>query len=346
MGGHSVTECRWRCLDNLRGQEGRDFLIDYEDRIDPELASVVCRQPDRELIDIARRRAEGAEMLRRAGKQTRAGLIWRKDYSVPGAVGDPPVRIRAYRPLGADRMLPCLYWIHGGGHISGSLDLDDALCESVVEAVGCAVVSVDWRLSPENPFPAAAEDCYAGLRWVIGNGDVVGIDVRRVVIGGSSSGGGSAAGVALMARDRHELAIAGQLLIHPMLDDRPPESPERAIRYPKVWNSASNELGWRSYLGDAYGTDEVSEYAAPARAVDVSGLPQTFIGVGELDLFVDECIAYGQRLIAAGVSAEFHVYPGATHGFSTFAPAARVSRQFIRDRNAALRRFFGLDSVD
>jgi acetyl esterase/lipase len=311
--------------------------MDYEQLIDPEIAAVLEGLESRDSLGIAERRAGVDRMAEAVRSEQPSPTVDRRDYLAPG---EPDVRVRLYRPAGSTQVLPCLYWIHGGGYISGALELDDRLCESIVDNVGCAVVSVDWRLSPENPYPAAADDCYAGLRWTVRNAGPLDLDTGRVVVGGSSSGGGSAAGLALLVRDRGEFAVRAQLLVHPMLDDRPGASALRPVTHTKVWNTPANEVGWRSYLGAAYGTDDIPAYAAPARATDLAGLPPAFICVGDLDLFLDEDLAYAARLIHAGVPVELHVYPGAPHGFMFIAPGARVSRQMAADRDAALRRFF------
>jgi acetyl esterase/lipase len=206
--------------------------------------------------------------------------------------------------------------------------------------VGCAVVSVEWRRPPEHPFPAPMDDCYAGLAWTHRHAAELGVDPARIAIGGASSGGGSAAGLALLARDRGELPVRFQLLIYPMLDDRNVTPASRALTDPRVWNRASNLIGWRAYLGDAAGTGRVSPYAAPARATDLTGLPPAYLAVGDLDLFIDEDLEYAQRLQQADVPTELHVYPGGIHAFDSYAPASALARRFAGDRDDALRRAF------
>jgi len=254
---------------------------------------------------------------------------------IPGGPGDPDVRLRVHLPLGPPTGA-VLLWIHGGGHVLGSADQDDPLLDAVVDRTGCTAVAVDWRRAPEHPYPSALEDCYTGLGALAAGrlGDVP----ARIVDAGSSSGGGLAAGLALLARDRGEHALAAQLLIYPMLDDRARTPSSRAVTDPRVWNDESNRLGWTAYLGGLSG-DAVPAYAAPARAEDLAGLPPTWIGTAELDLFRDENLEYAGRLYAAGVPTELHVYPGGVHGFELFAPEAAVSRRFTRDRDEALDRF-------
>ena len=245
--------------------------------------------------------------------------------------GDVPVRV--YQPANARPGGPAVLWVHGGGYIFGTGLDEDARLNGWADAFGCRIVSVEYRLAPEAPYPGPLEDCYTALTWMA---DELPIDRRHIVVVGQSAGGGLAAGLALLARDRGEVPLAYQLLIYPMIDDRniTPSSSLNAV----VWSPGANVLGWRAYLGDRYGTDDVPIYAAPSRATDLSGLPPTFLCVGTLDVFRDEDIAYAGRLMEAGVPTELHVYPGAPHGFEIFAPAARVSRQFESDIDDALRR--------
>jgi acetyl esterase/lipase len=222
-----------------------------------------------------------------------------------------------------------------------AVDLDDAWCSSIAAGHGCVVASVEWRRAPEHPFPAAIEDCYAGLSWLTENAAELGVDPMTIAVAGESSGGGAAAGLALLVRDRAEFEIAHQMLIYPMLDDSNSTPSSHAVTDPQLWNRTNNEIAWRAYLGPAYGTEGVSPYAAPARMADLSRVAPATMLTNELDLFVDEDITYAQRLIQAGVSTELHVYPGAPHGFHRLAPLAATSRRFIADRDAVLRRVFG-----
>ena len=315
--------------------------MDLSARMDPEVAEVFPHLPVLDLDDIPAARATMMEMLAAVNAGTPPSpKVSREDHFVPGLEGDPEVRVRHYRPVDQSEALPCLYWIHGGGHVLGQIEQDDAVMDRLVEDIGCAVVSVDWRRPPEHPFPAPMNDCYAGLSWTYENAAELQIDPNRIAIGGASSGGGSAAGLALLARDKGEIPVCFQLLIYPMLDDRNVTPASHAITDPKVWNRKSNLIGWRAYVGDAVGTDRVSPYAAPTRATDLSGLPPAFIPVGDIDLFVDEDIEYAQRLLQAGVPTELHVYVGGIHGFDLLAPASELAGRFRRDRDDALRRAF------
>jgi acetyl esterase/lipase len=307
-------------------------------RVDPEVGAVLDAVPSLDLTDIPRARKE-RERLAAAGRArwTPSGRVRTDDRWVPGWAGDPDVRVRVHRPAG-EATGAVLLWVHGGGHVLGSAEQDDPLLDGVVARTGCTALAVDWRRAPEHPYPAALHDCYAVLAAVAGGLQGIEADPGRVVVGGASSGGGIAAGLALLARDRGEHALAAQLLVYPMLDDRGLTVSSRTVTDPRVWNHDSNRIGWSAYLGDL-ARDDVPPYAAPARATDLSGLPPTWIATAELDLFRDEDLDYSRRLYEAGVPTELHVYPGCVHGFDLFAPDAGVTRRFCRDRDEACDRF-------
>lgn len=260
------------------------------------------------------------------------------EQQVPGPAGAPDVRVLVYRPKNAAHPLPALLWIHGGGYVIGSADQDDLNVKTMVDQVGCAAVSVDYRLAPETPFPGPVEDCYAALKWLYTQADELGVDGNRIAIGGASAGGGLSAGLGLLARDRGEVPLAFQLLIYPQLDDRTVTTTDpHPYTGEFIWTSDANRFGWQSLLGQEPGSPGVSPYAAAARAEDVAGLPPTYICVGALDLFLEEDIEYARRLMRAGVPTELHVYPAAYHGFDLTADA-RVTRSHARDSMDALRR--------
>jgi acetyl esterase/lipase len=265
-----------------------------------------------------------------------------EDIRVPGPAGDPDVVLRVYRPGAMSASAPVLYWMHGGGMVMGSFDMDDALLVGAVEQMGLAAVSVDYRLAPEHPDPAPVEDCYAGLVWTAANAADYGLDPQRIAVGGVSAGGGLAAGTALLARDRGGPPLRFQLLLEPMLDDRAITNSSTAYEGSVVWDRNDNRFGWTSLLGTRVGTEDVSAYAAPARATDLAGLPPAWVDVGEVETFRDESINYAQNLLTAGVSTELHVYPGAFHGFDLIAPDSVVAREAWRLRWAALARALGL----
>jgi acetyl esterase/lipase len=257
--------------------------------------------------------------------------VERTDITVPGPSGAADVRLRVHRRKGLEGNVPCLYWMHGGGYVLGAPEQDDQRFDRWCQRFGVVGVAVQYRLAPENPYPTGLEDCYAGLKWVKEHGAELGIDTGRVGIGGPSGGGGMAAALGLVVRDRAEFDIDFQLLIYPMIDDR--RTSVTANWDVPVWDTASNEFGWRSYLGDLFGRDDVPYHAAPSRATDLSGLPPTYVMTGSMDAFADEDIAYAQLANQCGVAVELHVYPGAPHGFEGFAPGTAVARQARKDIN-------------
>ncbi|MEV0620320.1 alpha/beta hydrolase [Nonomuraea sp. NPDC050404] len=265
-----------------------------------------------------------------------------ENRTVPGPEGQPDIRLRIYQPEERGEGRPALYWIHGGGMIYGAPEMDDAMMIGYAERLGLVGVSVDYRLAPEHPHPAPVEDCYAGLAWTAKNAAELGIEPGRLMVGGASAGGGLAAATALLARDRGGPELAFQLLICPMLDDRNITPSSHEFTEAVVWNRKANLFGWTALLGDRAGADDVPPYAAPARATDLAGLPATFVDVGELEVFRDECVDYVQRLVGAGVSTEFHLYPGAFHGSDMMVPDAALSVRARQAREAALKRAIGL----
>lgn len=259
--------------------------------------------------------------------------------TVAGPAGAPDITLTIYKPRGAIELLPCIYHIHGGGFVGGAAAQLEPLHRPAAFELNCIIVSVDYRLAPEHLFPAAIEDCYAGLAWTFANAGALGIDPTRVGVMGESAGGGLAAALALLARDRGEYKLAFQHLIYPMLDDRTcVATTPNPVAGEFIWTLHNNTFGWTSLLGHEPGRDGVSPYAAPARATDLTGLPQTFIACPTLDLFIDEDIAYATRLARAGVRVELHVYPGGFHGFDIFGGDVPISTRARRDSREALKR--------
>ncbi|CAL9345488.1 alpha/beta hydrolase [Streptomyces albus] len=222
--------------------------------------------------------------------------------------------------------------------MSGGIDADRPVCERYALDLDCTVVSVDYRLAPEDPYPAGVEDCYAALVWTAQHADELGIDTTRVAVGGENAGAGLAAATALLARDRQGPPLIFQALTYPMLDDRNDTPPAREFHAIPSWSRQHNDSAWRAVLGTKVGGPDVEPYAAPARADDLSDLPPTLIQVGELDVFRDEDITYATCLLQAGVPTELHVYPGAYHGWDAVAPQAPSSVQMRDERTTALRR--------
>ncbi|SEO40630.1 alpha/beta hydrolase [Trujillonella endophytica] len=268
----------------------------------------------------------------------RGGTFAVEERAVPGPEGAPEVRLLICRPTAATAPVPALYYVHGGGMILGDNRLGVSEALDWAQDLGLAVVSVEYRLAPETRHPGPVEDCHAGLVWTLAHAAELGIDPDRVVVAGLSAGGGLAAALALMARDRGTAALAGQMLLSPMLDDRNDTPSAFQMEGHGVWDRISNATGWSALLGEDRGTAAVSPYAAPARAADLSGLPPTFIDVGSAETFRDEDVTYASRLWAAGGRAELHVWPGGFHGFDTIAPQAQISQEARAARLRWLRR--------
>ena len=256
------------------------------------------------------------------------------------------VTVRVHRPAAALTMdagapRPGILHLHGGGLIIGSATQGDPLCRRLADELGAVAASADYRMPPEHPYPTPLDDAYAALQWLAAQPDV---DPERIAVIGESAGGGLAASLALLARDRGEIALAGQVLAYPMLDDRTDSPAAAHPRLLRLWNGPSNRLGWGMYLGAGTKGPEATpldaatlERAVPARRADLSGLPPTWIGVGTLDLFRSEDVEYARRLTEAGVPTELHVIPGAYHGFDASEPTAAVSRDFVARQVDALR---------
>lgn len=246
--------------------------------------------------------------------------------------------VSIYRRPGRTTAGPGIYHIHGGGMVIGNRFMGVQAFLPFIASHGAVVVSVEYRLAPEFPDPVPVEDCYAGLVWTAEHAAELGIDPSRLLVGGASAGGGLSAGVTLLARDRQGPSLRASLLIYPMLDDRNESVSSHQIQGIGVWDRTSNFTGWNALLGERRGTDDVSIYAAPGRAEDLSGLPPTFIDVGSAEVFRDEDVAYASRIWAAGGVAELHVWPGGFHGFDGFAPQAQISLAMIETRNRWITR--------
>jgi acetyl esterase/lipase len=256
----------------------------------------------------------------------RDGRFTVEERSVPGLDGDPDISLLICRPTAPTGTLGCVYHTHGGGMIIGDNRLGVPEMLDYAERFNLVVVSVEYRLAPETPHPGPVNDCYAGLLWTAAHAEELGFDPGRLVVAGASAGGGLAAAITLMARDLGGPALLGQLLICPMLDDRN-ESPSAVQMAGRgIWDRTANATGWGALLGAAAGGPDVSPYAAPARAADLSNLPPAFIDVGSAETFRDEDVTYASRIWQAGGRAELHVWPGGFHGFDGMAPAAVLSR--------------------
>jgi len=273
----------------------------------PPLRSGRTLQVMRRVITRPSAIAEGVEMrtlTARANGSERRVLVYER-----------PDRVR---PSGA------LLWIHGGGYVMGTPEVENEVCSRIALDLGVLVVNVSYRLAPEHPFPAGLDDCYTALAWLHEQADELGIDPDRVAIGGASAGGGMAASLAQMAHDRGGPAVSFQVLVYPMLDDRTVQRPVDAL----VWNNRSNAFAWDAYLGHPAGQPDERPWAVPARRADLAGLPPAWIGVGDIDLFHDEDVEYARRLQEAGVRCELHVEPGMYHGADAIAGKVDSMRAF------------------
>lgn len=250
------------------------------------------------------------------------------------------VRALLFRPQAAAPM-PAILHIHAGAYILGAPEMNVPDLAEIASQLGVTILSVDYRLAPEHPFPAGIEDCYTALGWLHDNAGTLGIDPARIAVMGESAGGGLAASLALMARDRGTYPLAFQLLDAPMIDDRTCVRPANPVTGEFIYGRDDNRFGWSCLLDGEPGSPDVSPYAAAARATRLEGLPPAFIATGALDLFLDENVDYAMRLNSAGVAVELHVYPGCPHGFA-IAAGAPVSLRAAADKSAALSRALNL----
>jgi acetyl esterase/lipase len=303
------------------------------DLVDPELRSGIDLFPATELS------REGLDQLRALTSTQEAtplldGLV---EQRLTLNTTDGSFDIIVSRPSG-DAVLPAVCCLHGGGFITGSAAKMAAARRPSSIDLNAVMVYVDYRLAPEHPFPAPLEDCYRALGWMANEGSNFGIDPARIAVCGISAGGGLAAGLAILARDRGEYAVICQHLLCPMLDDRTPSHPDPHPHVGEfVWTGEHNYFGWSAFLGHEPGGEAVSSYAAPARIIDMRGLPPAYLAVGTLDLFLEENLDYARRLTRAGVPVEMHVYPGVYHGASAVLDA-QISQRWERDSGDALRR--------
>jgi acetyl esterase len=267
------------------------------------------------------------------------------DLTATGIPGDDavPTTLRVYRPHGPlpggrrrEDGLPIVVNYHGGGGSLGNLDQSDWLCAWVATRVGALVVSVDYRLAPEHPYPAALDDCAAALDWLATRPEV---DPARVALHGMSAGGGLAAALTLRIRDLGGPAVCFQVLDAPEVDDRLDTPSMRAFVDTPLWSRPDAERSWAHYLSgpDGGANGDVPVYAAPARATDLAGLPPAYVVVYENDPLRDEGLAYASGLLAAGVGVELHLFPGTFHR-SVILVGAAVSQRQAAETLEVLRR--------
>ncbi|WP_433794567.1 alpha/beta hydrolase [Actinoplanes sp. CA-252034] len=331
-------------------------------RIAPELRKPVRRFPAIPVESGLFRRLSRLALPLMRSPVTPGVLI---EQAVPGAPG-----VRVHRPAEI-RSRAALLWIHGGGLVMGAAKQDDRMCGATAAELGMVVVAADYRLAPDFPFLTPLDDCHTAWTWLLRNAARLGVDPSRVIVGGQSAGGGLAAALAQRLCDEGGVQPVAQWLFCPMLDDRTAARRELDGIGHRIWNNRHNRYGWGAYLGaepgrerakgpepddekpggrdregrDREGRDregrEPPRYAVPARREDLTGLPPAWIGVGDVDLFHDEDVAYADRLRAAGVPATFHAVPGAPHGFEAWAPNTTISRDFVRTGREWLSGFAG-----
>lgn len=331
----------------MMGRPG--FAVDTDPlaNVDPELrsaAEAVLRMrsgypplSDKELPNV-RARSAAAALPPRSDVPV-------EQRQIPGKSGSPAITLFIVNSSGDGGRKPVIVHTHGGGFIAGSAKAGLARLQELAMSLDCVVVSIAYRLAPETRFSGSTEDNYAGLLWVYLNARTLGIDPNRIAVMGESAGGGHAALLAINARDRGEVPILFQSLIYPMLDDRTGTTRSVPAHIGKIgWTSSSNRYGWQSFLGEQPGKANIPKAAVPARQVSLAGLPPAFIGVGGIDLFVEEDIAYALRLTQAGIATELLVVPGAFHGFDGIAKDSGPSKRFTAAKIDALRRAFATNA--
>jgi acetyl esterase/lipase len=303
--------------------------------MDPELAAALALLEEVDPFDL------------QAHRDYQRNLWLAQDHERPGnieigylddrfsAAEAPPVRLRSYWNQDAPANAPVLIWLHGGGFALGFCELDDDLCTWISSHVGCHVVAPEYRLAPEDPFPAGFDDAYATLEWLSSNARELLIDPTRIAVGGASAGGALAASVCQRARDESGPLIAFQLLVYPVIDDRMKTHSMKMFVDTPIFDRPNAELMWERYLGDR--RVNVPKYAAPGRAETLAGLPRAYVLTAEIDPLRDEGLDYARRLIEDGVETEAHHFAGAIHGFDTLASSALISQRAWQDYAYALR---------
>jgi acetyl esterase/lipase len=310
--------------------------------VDADLQSFIAAFPPLELSGetLHRRRAEMSALIRELRHPDAACQC--AEVMIPGPGNAGQLRVLVLRPKNATGVLPAVLHLHGGLYVMGSADDSELQNQMRVRELGCVVVSVDYRLAPETPFPGPLEDCYAALCWLKKYASELNVDARRIAVVGESAGGGLAAALSLLARDRAEVAVAFQQLIYPMLDDRTGSTLDPNPHAGEfVLTRATNRTAWRMYLNREPGAALTAGYASAARALDLARLPPAHISIGALDLFVCESIEYARRLVVSGVPAELHVFPGAVHAFD-MSFTKGVAERFTRGHLDALGRGLGI----
>jgi acetyl esterase/lipase len=318
--------------------------VGYE--FDPEIAPLVAAMPQFSGGTIEETRALFSAAIAALPAYEPPVPLTIVDDLVPAGETGPEVPVRVYTPADpSSTPTPCLLYLHGGAFTVGNLDTEHRSAARLAAEAETVVVSVDYRLAPEHPFPAAVDDCAAALAWVTEHAHDLGIDRDRIAVRGASAGGGLAAALALHARDHGGPALCFQVLLMPEIDDRLDTPSMQQFVDTPMWDRGRAEMSWTSYLGRAPGGSDVSPYAAPARAVDLAGLPPAYVSVCEFDPLRDEGITYAQRLVQAGVHTELHLYPGTFHGSTQFEDVDVTRRMQADELRAVRRALHGISSV-
>jgi acetyl esterase/lipase len=312
-------------------------MTDLFPKIRPELQPSAKMNPK---VDYSRRNIWLFNLLMRLmPPSTTLADLHVENIFIPRQDDHTKLRLRIYQPKSVEAPTPALLWMHGGGYVMGRPEQDDFSCAQFVHELGITVFSVDYHCAPKHPFPAGLDDCHSALKWIDSHALELNIDPRRIAVGGNSAGSGLAAALAQLAHDRKVIEPVFQLLVYPMLDDRTVLRTDIDDSNNVTWTHKSNRFGWESYLGQAYGAEDVPAYSVPARRTDLSGLPPAWIGVGSLDIFHDEDVAYAQRLKESGVACDLEIIPGAFHGFDVFDPQVPIVQEFRKSQMAALRKY-------
>jgi acetyl esterase len=322
-------------------------MIEPAPPLDPELAEVLAAFPAGVDPSVHLRDMNVIKMLRSTldlldatgGRLPTDERVTVEDGSIPASQAGTEIPVRIYAPL-SPRPGPSagLVFFHGGAFVLGDRYTEELRCLRYAAEVPCVVVSVDYRLAPEHPYPAAVDDCFAALEWAVAHAAELDVDPARVGVGGSSAGGALAAAVALRARDAGGPPLVFQILNYPVIDDRMVTPSMRAFNATPLWTNGATADMWEHYLGDPATRGDVSPYAAPARANDLSGLPPAYVLTAELDPLRDEGIEYARRLMEAGVSTELHTVAGACHGFDIIAAHGTLGQRAIDEQVRALVR--------
>lgn len=307
---------------------------------DPELAPWAALLPALPFDDIAAARALESQILAATPEREGPIPVDVRQSTAPGPDGSHDVPVRIYTPRGGAAPRSALVYLHGGGFCLGSVALAHGGCAMFAAETGAVVVSVEYRLAPEHPFPAGLEDGYAAFRWTVRHAAELGVDPAWIGVGGDSAGGGLAAALSLLARDRGGPVPCFQYLGIPALDDRLLTPSMHEFTDTPGLRRRDAESFWDHYLGGpgARGGADVPYYAAPARAENLTGLPPTYVAVCEFDPLRDEGLDYAQRLVRAGVPTELHLFPGTFHA-STTIQDAEVSRRMTSEAIGAMRRW-------